>query len=195
MKSDTKNIVIIIILFLFGIAIFLHRDPESTELVFALLSLAMSFLAIHYAFDSDRKMRAIAYMQYDEKLAIMAQHINDMEQAIKDEIDIETERKEDSNNFTYKKNHINKFNESLYLIQRFKNDLTAIFHLLGEIEKSRVNELVQDRVIPFVEKSIECKMMGEHKKRMEELRRIISLAIKYNVDIERLNELYGKTEP
>lgn len=41
----------------------------------------------------------------------------------------------------------------------------------------------------------ERKMMGEHKKRMEELRRIISFANTYNVDIKRLKELYGKTEP
>ncbi len=92
------------------------------SLVLGILSLAISIIAIGIAIKSDRMMKSIANLEYDEKLAIMASHSEKI-----------------------------KTDKSLGFIERIKNDFSAVSNLQVYANSKRKEKLIEDYIIPIVE--------------------------------------------
>jgi hypothetical protein len=91
------------------------------SLILGILSLVISIIAIGIAIKSDRMMKSIANLEYDEKLAIMASHSERI-----------------------------KTDKTLGSIERVKNDFSAVSHLQKYADSTRKEKLIEDYIIPIV---------------------------------------------
>jgi len=87
-----------------------------------ILSFIISIFAIKIAKKSDQMMRAIANLEYDEKLAIMASH---------------SERIKNDKSSGY--------------IERIKNDFSAVSNLQKYADEKKKEKLIEDYIIPILE--------------------------------------------
>jgi len=87
-----------------------------------ILSFIISIFAIKIAKKSDQMMRAIANLEYDEKLAIMADHSEKI-----------------------------KNDKSSGYIERIKNDFSAVSNLQKYADEKKKEKLIKDYIIPILE--------------------------------------------
>ncbi|MCZ7399173.1 MAG: hypothetical protein O8C62_05740 [Candidatus Methanoperedens sp.] len=92
------------------------------SLMLGILSFAISIIAIGITIKSDRMMKSIANLEYDEKLAIMASHSEKI-----------------------------KTDKSLGFLERIKNDFSAVSNLQVYANSKRKEKLIEDYIIPIVE--------------------------------------------
>ncbi|MGA1870821.1 MAG: hypothetical protein ACMUJM_19980 [bacterium] len=95
------------------------------EIALGLLSLVMSAIAFWFACKSDKKMQAIADLNFDEKLAMFAGYLE----------------RADSN-------------LSVQRIERLRNDFLAVSNLHRYASQSKKELLIKGYIIPIIEKLI-----------------------------------------
>jgi len=102
------------------------------KLPIGILSFIISIIAIVIAIKSDWMMRAVANLEYDEKLAIMASH----SEGIKNE-------------------------KSLGSIERIKNDFSAASNLQKYADEKKKEKLIEDYIIPILEIILNNEISGQ----------------------------------
>jgi len=121
MKLLSVGLGILVILSLI-ISILIAIKILSLSVGLGILSCSISIIAIVIAIISDRMMRAIANLEYDEKLAIMADHSEKI-----------------------------KKNKSWGSIERIKNDFSAVSNLQKYADEKKKEKLIEDYIIPILE--------------------------------------------
>lgn len=94
--------------------------------ILGLLSLVIAVLALVNTRKTDRIIRAIANLEYDEKLAIMAVHLGNLRK-----------------------------NNELTAVENARNDLHAVSNLKGYASLERKERLIRDYVIPMIQACIQ----------------------------------------
>lgn len=96
---------------------------EVISIGLGILSFIISIIAIIIAIKSDRKMKAIANLEYDEKLAIMASHSEKV-----------------------------KTEDNLASIERIKHDLSAVSNLRKYADRGKKEALIENYIIPILDR-------------------------------------------
>lgn len=99
------------------------ESMEFLSIGLGIVSFGISIIAIVIAIKSNRKMKAMANLEYDEKLAIMASH---------------SERV--------------KMDKSLCSIERIKNDFSAVSNLRKYADYKKKEELIENYIIPILKR-------------------------------------------
>ncbi len=91
------------------------------EIALGILSLAVSGIAFWFALKSDKKMQAIADLNFDEKLAMFAHYLDEA-----------------------------RHNVSVQLLERMRNDFFAVSNLHKYASKIKKERLIKDYLIPLI---------------------------------------------
>jgi len=102
------------------------------SLILGILSFIISIVAIVIAIKSGRIIKAIANLEYDEKLAIMASHSERI-----------------------------KTDKTLGSIERLKNDFSAVSNLQRYANNKKKEELIENYIVPILESILEGKVSGQ----------------------------------
>jgi hypothetical protein len=94
---------------------------EGTVLALGVFSFVISVVAVCIAIGSDRRMKALSNLEFQEKLAIMANHLNNIGQ-----------------------------NKSLLRAEQICSDLAAASSLQKYASKEKQEKLIRDYVIPIL---------------------------------------------
>ena len=126
------------------------------------LSIFISIIAFVISSKSDQRMKVLVNLQFDEKIAIMS---------------------------TYKDNILNVLSD----IRKMKNDLRTLSNLIKYADRKKKEEVIKEYVIPSLENVLseyqienEGYKIGSYAK---DLKQIIKIAIKFNVEIKKLKEI------
>jgi len=102
---------------------------EDIALGLGLLSLLISAVAVWIAIRSDRRMKALSNLEFQEKLAAMAGHLRNLKQ-----------------------------DKSSLHAERIRNDLAAVSSLKNYASKENQEKLIRDYVIPILQEYLRGKM-------------------------------------
>jgi hypothetical protein len=102
---------------------------ENIALGLGALSLLVSVVAVWIAISSDRRMRALSNLEFQEKLAAMAGHLNAVKQ-----------------------------DKSPLRAERIRNDLVAVSSLQEYAPAEEQEKLIRDYVIPILKEYLGTKM-------------------------------------
>ena len=102
------------------------------EILLGIISIFVSAIALYISIRSDQKMKALANLEFDEKLAVMASHSGR----------IKTDR-------------------SLSFIETIKNDFSAVSNLQKYADRKKKEELIENYIIPILENILNNKISGQ----------------------------------
>ncbi len=102
---------------------------EYLALGLGILSLLVSAFAVWLAIVSDRRMKALSNLQFQEKLAIMASHLKNL-----------------------------RVDKSVLGAERILNDLEGASHLRKYVAKEKQEKLIRDYVVPMLKEYLSDKM-------------------------------------
>ena len=102
------------------------------EIVLGVIAVSMSAIALYISIRSDQRMKDLANLEFDEKLAVMASHRERI-----------------------------KTNRSLGFIETIKNDFSAISNLQKYADRKKKEELIENYIIPILEDILNNKISGQ----------------------------------
>jgi len=102
------------------------------EILFGIIAIGMSAIALYISIRSDQRMRALANLEFDEKLAVMASHSERI-----------------------------KTNRSLGFIETIKNDFSAVSNLQKYVGRKKKEELIENYIIPILEIILNNEISGQ----------------------------------
>ena len=97
------------------------------EILISLLALFCSLIALGIAVKSNKLAKAISNLEFDEKLAVMAAHIE----------------------------KLNKTDYSVALLETIRNDFNAVSNIKDYASQEKKTRLINDYIIKIIEKSLE----------------------------------------
>ena len=102
------------------------------EIVLGVIAVSMSAIALYISIRSDQRMKDLANLEFDEKLAVMASHRERI-----------------------------KTNRSLGFIETIKNDFSAVSNLQKYADRKKKEELIENYIIPILEDILNNKISGQ----------------------------------
>ena len=102
------------------------------EIVLGIIAFGVSVIALYISIRSDQRMKDIANLEFDEKLAVMASHSERI-----------------------------KTNRSLGFIETIKNDFSAVSNLQKYADRKKKEELIENYIIPILEDILNNKISGQ----------------------------------
>ena len=102
------------------------------EIVLGIIAISMSAIALYISIRSDQRMKDLANLEFDEKLAVMASHSERI-----------------------------KTNRSLGFIETIKNDFSAVSNLQKYADRKKKEELIENYIIPILEDILNNKISGQ----------------------------------
>ena len=102
------------------------------EIVLGVIAISMSAIALYISIRSDQRMKDLANLEFDEKLAVMASHRERI-----------------------------KTNRSLGFIETIKNDFSAVSNLQKYADRKKKEELIENYIIPILEDILNNKISGQ----------------------------------
>lgn len=91
------------------------------EILLGIIAIGISIIAIYISIKSDKRMKALASLEFDEKLAVMASHSERI-----------------------------KTDKSLGFIERIKNDFSAASNLQKYADAKKKEELIENYILPIL---------------------------------------------
>lgn len=92
------------------------------SILLGIIAIGISIIALIISFKSDKRIEALANLEFDEKLAVMASHSERI-----------------------------KADKSLSSIERIKNDFSAVSNLQKYANSKKKEELIENYIIPILE--------------------------------------------
>lgn len=132
------------------------------EIIFWVLAVGISFIAIVISIMSDRRMRALANLEFDEKLSVLVGYKR------------KAEMDKDLN------------------IEKTKHNFRAVSNLKKWIDPRRKKELIADYIIPIIENALEKEDIIRNYAKAKALDEMIEIATGYHVESEKLKTLRKK---
>lgn len=102
------------------------------EIVLGIIAFGVSVIALYISIRSDQRMKDLANLEFDEKLAVMASHSERI-----------------------------KTNRSLGFIETIKNDFSAVSNLQKYADRKKKEELIENYIIPILEDILNNKISGQ----------------------------------
>jgi len=102
------------------------------EIVLGIIAISMSAIALYISIRSYQRMKDLANLEFDEKLAVMASHSERI-----------------------------KTNRSLGFIETIKNDFSAVSNLQKYADRKKKEELIENYIIPILEDILNNKISGQ----------------------------------
>jgi len=102
------------------------------EIVLGIIAIVVSAIALYISIRSGQRMKDLANLEFDEKLAVMASHRERI-----------------------------KTNRSLGFIETIKNDFSAVSNLQKYADRKKKEELIENYIIPILEDILNNKISGQ----------------------------------